>query len=263
MMLSKLIKRNSKSKLLKNVQIFELVFLSFLLIAVGNIACKKAGEEATGQEAGQKERIKEFEGSVKVAVGPYLFVPSIKGFDVVVPEDKLDMKTSELVGKQVRGKGLISEEMPSILVVQKIELKNEKDKWEKIYEGEEKPVLEDYLDLKSREEFQILDELSYDEKSGWENVEKAKVLGRLNQETVTEEGKEKIIYKIVVLDENDKAIGRILVDNISDSALFYSEKLKLFDKFWFYIEVKDTVDWNIRQKTAELFHADVLFAGLF
>ena len=41
------------------------------------------------------------------------------------------------------------------------------------------------------------------------------------------------------------------------------EKLGHFDKFWFYLDVKETVDWSQRRRTREMFHADVIFAGLF
>jgi len=39
--------------------------------------------------------------------------------------------------------------------------------------------------------------------------------------------------------------------------------LRLFNRFWFYLDIKDTVDKKVRLKTKELFHADVLLAGLF
>jgi len=68
---------------------------------------------------------------------------------------------------------------------------------------------------------------------------------------------------IVVLNDKDREVGRIIVDNIDDVADFYIKKLNLFDKFWFYIDVKETVEWNTRRRSRELFHADVLFAGLY
>jgi hypothetical protein len=53
------------------------------------------------------------------------------------------------------------------------------------------------------------------------------------------------------------------VDSFSDYAQFYLQKLSLFEQFWFYLEVKDTVEWRARRRTREMFHADVLHAGLF
>ena len=93
--------------------------------------------------------------------------------------------------------------------------------------------------------------------------EKGKIYGSLFKETVTEGEEQKEIYKIVVLNENDQEVGTIIVDNMADSALFYTKKLRLFEKLWFYLTIKDTVAWSIRSQTSELFHADVLFSGLF
>ena len=50
---------------------------------------------------------------------------------------------------------------------------------------------------------------------------------------------------------------------MTDFANYYIHKLRLFDRFWVYLNVKDTVDAKVRRKTRELFHADVLFAGLY
>ena len=59
------------------------------------------------------------------------------------------------------------------------------------------------------------------------------------------------------------SILKILVDNETDFARYYIKKLSLFKEFWFYLEVKTTVDVKVRRKSRELFHADVLFAGLY
>jgi len=71
------------------------------------------------------------------------------------------------------------------------------------------------------------------------------------------------VYKIVVVDEEDQEVGKILVDSISDFAQYYVKKLGLFDYFWFYVTVKDTVEWSDRRNSRDLFHADIQFAGLF
>ena len=68
---------------------------------------------------------------------------------------------------------------------------------------------------------------------------------------------------MAILSDNDREVGKILVDNISDFAQYYVKKLGLFDRLWFYVNVKDTVEWSVRRKTRDLFHADILFAGLF
>jgi hypothetical protein len=78
-----------------------------------------------------------------------------------------------------------------------------------------------------------------------------------------EGGLDKAITYIVLADDKGKEIGRIIVDKVSEFSQYYLKKLRLFDKFWFYLNVKDSVDKKVRAKTKELFHADVLFAGLF
>ena len=48
---------------------------------------------------------------------------------------------------------------------------------------------------------------------------------------------------------------------MSTYADYYVTKLRLFDKFWFYVKIKDTVDR--RTRTKEIFHADIFDVGLF
>jgi hypothetical protein len=243
--------------------------LAFLFVLAGSTACKKeAGEEAAGEEvAGVEEGAKikgegviEFKGVVKVAVGKYFFVPEVQGFDIVV-QGEID--TSAWVGKEVRGEGEFSPERPSVLVANTIDIREESGRWMNVYTRAEEVVLDDYLDLEKRKEFQALKNLEYDKKQGWEDVETAKVYGKLEKQTVTEGEEQKDIYRVIVLGEEGKELGKIIVDSLTDFSQYYIEKLRLFDKFWFYINIKDTVDWSVRRRTRELFHADILCAGLF
>jgi len=144
-----------------------------------------------------------------------------------------------------------------------IDIKESEEEWRNVFTRSEEVVLEDYIDLKARDEFEVLKDLSYDEKKGWEGKEKVKIYGRLEKKTVTEAGEQKEIYNIVVFDEKDKELGKIVIDSFTDFALYYVRKLRLFDKLWLYITIKDTVDWNIRRRTKELFHADLIFTGLY
>jgi hypothetical protein len=68
---------------------------------------------------------------------------------------------------------------------------------------------------------------------------------------------------IVLSDDKGKETAKIIVDSVTTYSNYYLNKLKLFDKFWFYVNVKDSVDKKIRPKTKEIFHADVIGAGLF
>ena len=244
--------------------ILGLTVLAFLFVSAGSTSCKKeAGEEVAGEEEGatiKEEGAIEFEGTVKVAVGKYFFVPEAQGFDIVVHGE---IDTSAWIGKEVKGEGEFSQERPSVLVANSIDIKDEGGGWTNVYTRTEEVVLDDYLDLKTREGFQALRDLEYDKKQGWEDVETAKVYGKLEKQTVAEGEEQKDIYKVTVLGEEDKELGIIIIDGFTDFSQYYIEKLRLFDKFWFYINIKDTVDWSVRRRTRELFHADVLCAGLF
>jgi len=236
-----------------------LSLLVFFLVISGSMGCKRQGEETAAEEV----EIIQFEGEAKAGVGQYLYVAETCGFDIVVQGQIDSGDTSALVGKEVKGEGEFSPDRPSILVADRIEVRESGRDWRTVFTRSEEPVRDISFDFKEREDFQSLKDLAYDKSEGWEGKERAKVFGRLEKETVTESGENKDIYRIVVLNEENKTIGRILVDNISDFAQYYIQKLRLFDNFWFYINVKETVDWSIRRRTSELFHADVLFAGLF
>ena len=253
-----------KGEVKKLILLLGLAVLAFLFVSAGNTACKKeAGEEAVGEEEGatiKKGGVIEFEGAVKVAVGQYFFVPETQGFDIVV-QGEID--TSAWAGKKVRGEGQFSPERPSVLVANRIDIQGEGGGWTNVFTRAGEVVLDDYLDLKTREEFQVLKDISYDKKQGWEELGTAKVYGKLEKQTVTEGEEQKDVYRIVVLGEEDKELGIIIIDSFTDFSQYYIKKLRLFDKFWFYINIKDTVDWGVRRRTRELFNADVLCAGLF
>jgi len=68
---------------------------------------------------------------------------------------------------------------------------------------------------------------------------------------------------IVLSDDKGKETAKIVVDSITTYSSYYLQKLRLFDKFWFYLNIKDSVDKKIRPRTKEIFHADVVGVGLF
>lgn len=239
--------------------VFSLVF-----ILAGMVACKD-GEEEEALEVDTaniseginitEEGVVEFEGTVKYTGGNFMYIPKVRGFDVYVQGSLDTGDLSSLEGKDVRGTGEFDPVNTSVLIVNSLELKNETDEYTPIFTRTEEPVMENYLDLKTRDEFVELTDLQYNDNEGWEGKEKAKVQGKLEQDG------EK--YKIILSDERGRTTGTILVDNISELALYYLNKLDIFDTYWFYLNVKDTVSWNERRRTRELFHADIIFIGLF
>ena len=244
------------TQLIKISRILGLVLIAFMLVA-GPIACKKAAE-ATAEDEGLavKEGVIEFEGEVKVAEGKYLYVPQVRGFDLVVQGELTSGTLSDLVGKVIKGEGTFLPERPSVLAVDEVQLQNEAEGYDVVFTRTEEVILDDYLDVSSRDGFEMLEELAYNKVEGWEGKEQAKVFGQLQ---VQEDG----TAKILITDDRGRDVGTILVDNMTNFARYYVEKLNLFTKFWFYMNIGESVDWSSRRRSRELFHADVLFAGLY
>ena len=233
-----------------------MMLVAFLLVAFGSVACQRAEQGDTGEEGtGIQEGIMPFEGIVKAVVGKYVFLPEASGFDIVIQGNLESGDVQSLIDKQVRGEGDISIDTPSILVANTLEVKGDNGDWTNVFTRTQEVDLEDFLDLNDREEFVVPAGLSYDKKDMWEEAERLKVYGTLERNDNGD--------KIVVFDDEGKEVGRILVDRYTDFCRFYLEKLAHFDKFWFYLNVKETVDWTLRRRTREMFHADVVFAGLF
>ena len=255
-------KRNSRQNNLK----LGIGFLVILLAIGFVVSCQKEGSvEGARSEGGSvvAKGTNKFEGVVMAGVGKYFFIPGAQGIDLVIQGSVESGDTSTLVNKEVKVKGEFSLKNPSLLAVDTIDVKEGERNWRNIYTRTEEIVLDDYLDSAARDEFEKLEDLDYSKKEGWEGKKKAKVLGKFEKTTENEGEEEKDIYSIIVFDEGKKEVGKILVDNITDFAIYYVNKLRLFDTFWIYMNVKETVDWSQRRRSKELFHADVLFAGLY
>jgi len=260
------VSKKEKSRAEKIIRFLGLSLFAILLVAGGSVACKKkvAEEAAAGQKpAGIKEGINDFEGTVKVALGKYLYIPAVQGFDIIVQGKIESGDASTLVDKEIKGKGFFSADKPSILVAESIEVKEAERGWRPVFTRTEEVVLDDYLDLKAREEFQALKDISYDKPEGWEGKGRAKVFGRLEKETTSEGGQQKEIYWIAILNEKNEQVGKVIVDSFTDFAQYYLKKLRLFENLWFYLTIKETVVWKTRRVTDDLFHADILYCGLF
>jgi hypothetical protein len=227
-----------------------------MIVIAGTFACSKAEEEVPEKGAKIEEGKVPFEGTIKVVYGKYVYVPEVQGFDIIIHGTLESGDISSLEGKEVKGEAHIDSERTSVLIADTIEVKEENGTYRNVFTRTEEVVLEDYIDLHGRSEFTALKDISYDKKNVWEEKEKAKVYGKLEEEDGN--------FKIVVIDEEDgKQVGKIIVDNFTDISQYYLKKLDLFDSYWFYVNIKDTVAWATRRRTRELFHADVVFTGLF
>jgi len=235
-----------------------LLSLGAIVLLVGTTACQKKAAETAKANAVQKPA-NEFEGTVKVAVGKYLYLPTAQGFDIVLQ----GYDAGTLVGKDVRVKGELLPERPSIFRADSADMKDASGAYTNVYTRTADLTMNDYLDVKTREAYPVLTITGANKPEDWEGKGEGKILGQAEEATVKAGGTEQPVTYIVVSDDKGHEIGKIIVDKFSDFSKYYMKKLRLFDKFWFYLKIKDTVDRRDRLRTKELFHADVLSAGLF
>lgn len=210
--------------------------------------------QETAEETAPVKPANEFEGTVKVGLGKYFYLPTAQGLDIVVQGQIESGDASKLAGKDVRVKGELLLDKPSIFRADSIEIK-EAGSYRTVFTRTEDLVLDDYIDAQTRDSFPALVVTSALKNEEWEGKGKAKVYGTLQ----AGEG----ASAILLVDAKGKEIGKILVDKTTDYAAYYLKKLRLFDKFWFYLNIKDTVDKKVRTKSRELFHADVVLCGLY
>jgi hypothetical protein len=233
-----------------------ILILAVVFAAAGTTACKK--KAAAPAQAEVQKPANEFEGTVKMALGKYMYLPTAQGFDIALQ----GFDAATLIGKDVRVKGELLTDKPSMFRADSVEVKSG-GTYSNVYTRTQDLVIEDFIDVKAREAYQTLTLTSALKPEEWEGKGQAKIYGRLQQATVKEGGVEKPITYVVVYDNAGKEVGKVIVDSLSDFAKYYLAKLKLFENFWFYVNVKESVDKKIRPRTKELFHADVLMAGLF
>jgi len=234
-----------------------LLSLGLLFVFAGTTACQNKAAAPAANEV--QKPASEFEGTVKAGLGKYLYLDKAQGFDIITQ----GFDAATLVGKDIRVKGELIPDKPSIFRADTIEVKDASGAYANAYTRTQDLTVEDFIDVKVRGNYPALTITGVNKPEEWENKGNVKVLGKILETTVKEGGADKPVMYIVVSDDKGKDIGRIIVDKLSDYAKYYLKKLRFFDNFWFYMNVKDTVDKKIRPRTKELFHADVQFAGLF
>jgi hypothetical protein len=235
-----------------------LLSLGAIALLVGTMSCQK--KEAVSPEAQEVQKpANEFEGTVKVALGKYLYLPQAQGFDIVLQ----GFDAGTLVGKEIRVKGELLPDKPTIFRADSVDVKDASGAYTNVFTRTADLDMREFLDVNTREGYPVLTITSANKPEEWENKGHAKIFGKLEETTVKEGQTEQPITYIIVSDDKGKEIGKIIVDSLTDFSKYYLKKLKLFDHFWFYLNIKDSVDRRVRARTKELFHADVLFAGLF
>jgi hypothetical protein len=251
--------KEDRGKLPMICRVTLLSVLVLTVAAAGLAFPQETAKPADQQEVAPPEGIDIYEGVVKVGLGKYFYLPAAKGFDIVVQGKIEGQDAGFLAGKEIRVKGALLKDDPSVFVADSIDIK-EGGQYRNVFTRTEEVTLEDHLSARDRQDFPALTITAANKAEEWEGKGKVKVYGELTK-VKTADGQEG--DAIVIRDDKDKEVGKILVDSETDFARYYIKKLRLFDQFWFYINVKETIDFKVRRKTRDLFHADLLFAGLY
>jgi len=214
---------------------------------------------ALGQETQPQTR--DYEGVVKAAFGHYIYIPQAQGLDIYLAGN-IEGGVENLIGKEVRVKASPIADKPNLILAESIEIKDG-DIYTSIYTRSTEPDYVGYLNPRDREAYVALNITGINKPEEWEGKSKVKVYGKLQTSKVREGGQEKEVTHVILTDKKEKEIGRVIVNSLSEYASFYLKKLRLFDKFWFYLDVTDQVDRRVRVRTRELFSGNIVFAGLY
>jgi hypothetical protein len=217
--------------------------LAILVAFAGTMACQKKAETPAAEA---QKSVNEFEGTVRAALGRYMYLSTASGFDIVLP----GFDAATLIGKTVKVKGNLLLDHPPVFLADSVET----SPGVSVYTRSQEFQAEDFVEMKVREAVPALALTGIAKPEEWEGKGNVKVYGKLLKGDVN---------TIVVSDDKGKEMAKIIVDSVSTYSNYYIQKLRLFDKFWFTITVKDSVDKKIRPRTKEIFHADVLGVGLF
>jgi hypothetical protein len=217
--------------------------LAILVAFAGTVACQKKAETAVAEV---QTAVTEFEGTVRAALGRYMYLSTASGFDIVLP----GFDAATLVGKTVKVKGNLLLDHPPVFLADSVET----SPGVSAYTRNQEFQAEDFVEMKVREAVPALKITGVAKAEEWEGKGTAKVYGKLVKGDVN---------YIVLADEKGKDMAKIIVDSVSTYSNYYIQKLRLFDAFWFSLKIKDSVDAKTRTRSKEIFHADVVDVGLY
>ena len=216
--------------------------LAILVVFAGSVACQKKAETPAAEAV---TSVTEFEGTVRAALGRYMYLSTAQGFDIVLP----GFDAATLAGKTIKVKGNLLPDHPPVFLADSVESGGQT-----IYTRSQEFQIEDFNEVKVREAVKPLTITGINKPEEWEGKGEGKVYGKLQKGDVN---------YIVISDDKGKPLANIVVDSLSTYSNYYIQKLRLFDKFWFYVKIKDSVDKKLRTKNKEIFHADVFDVGLY
>jgi hypothetical protein len=225
-----------------------LLGLTVMVVLAGSVACQKKAAE--GHKAETLKSVTEFDGIVLAALGRYMYLSTAQGFDIVLP----GFDAATLMGKNIRVKGNLLVDHPSIFLADSVELMGASGAASSVYTRSQDFQAEDFIETKSRDTVPVLAISGVNKPEEWEGKGLVKIYGQLRTGDVN---------SIVLSDDKGRESAKIIIDSFTTFASYYLKKLRLFDKFWFYLNVKDTVERRVRTRTKEIFHADVVGVGLY
>ena len=220
---------------------FLILGLAVVIAFAGTVACQKKAEE----KAETAKAVTEFQGTVRAALGRYMYLSSAQGFDIVLP----GFDAATLMGKTITVKGNLLTDHPPVFLADSVVSNGQT-----IYTRSQEFKAEDFVEAKAREAVPALTITGINKSEEWEGKTEGKVYGKLDKGDVNH---------IVISDDKGKPVALIIVDSISTYSNYYIQKLRLFDRFWFYLKIKDSVDKKLRPKAKEIFHADIFDVGLY
>jgi len=222
-----------------------ILFLSLAVLVglTGSVACQKEAETVTAKA---EDGVHEFEGTVQAGLGRYMYLSTAQGFDIILP----GFDVGAVVGQTLKVKGKLLADYPSIFLADSVE----SGPGQVVYTRSQEFQTEDFIEMKVREAIPAINISGVNKPEEWENKGQVKVYGKLQKGDVN---------YIVIADARGREVAKIIVDSFSTFANYYIQKLRLFDEFWFYLNVKDSVERRIRTRTKEIFHADIVSVGLY
>ena len=224
--------------------------ITALIGTIGVTGSYFAGDPLEIKELFKREEIVEKEsanihtGKVDAASKRYF---SMGGLEYAVREE---FDATTLKDRNIEVKFYDSNLYLGLRVAKRIIREDEEGNKEQVYIMKDFLVnIADYVTEDDKKTFPQLTNIKYDNKNYWEKFDKGKIIGKINLE-------ENYIDVI----QNGDVVGKVLVDkdNITNYAMLHLEKLKDEEQIIFYIEVGKTVDWGQRQRTKELFKADIV-----
>src|SRR5512136_1212802 len=167
--------------------------LAILVAFAGTVACKKKAET----KAAEVKAVTEFEGTVRAALGRYMYLSTAQGFDIVLP----GFDAATLAGKTIKVKGNLLPDHPPIFLADTVESGGQT-----IYTRSQEFQIDDFNEVKVREAVKPLVITGTTKSEEWEGKGDGKLYGSLEKGDVN---------RIVIADDKGKTVATIIVDSMS------------------------------------------------